>query len=221
MRLGCLGCLGTIVLTVLVGTLILGVIGIFQDPGLKVSEPSRADGLRSQQKLYEVLQRQGPATTGRRGGKNDAVVLTEREVNAFLSRHLTESAELPLDGLIVRLPGKGLVELAARVPLRALLGELPLGGLADALPGDWLERPLWLRLRTHPRVEDGVGERQRRYLRIDVERFYLGRQRLPAFMLRLLLNPTALRLLRWPLPGGLEGLRVEAGRVVILAGSLP
>jgi hypothetical protein len=59
---------------------------------------------------------------------------------------------------------------------------------------------------------------QRQFLRLDVERFYLGRTRLPAITHRLLLSPMALRLLSLPLPAGIDDVKVEQGHVVIRAG---
>jgi hypothetical protein len=64
-------------------------------------------------------------------------------------------------------------------------------------------------------LEPGVTRAQQRYLRLDVVEFAVGRQRLPAAMLRLLLNPSALRVLRWPMPEGTDAVTIETGRVVV------
>jgi hypothetical protein len=113
------------------------------------------------------------------------------------------------------LPGDGRADLAAQVPLRDLLDVPPLSVLARVLPPAWLDRGVWLSLQTRVSLDTADGGRQRRYLRLDVERFWLGRQRLPQVMLRILLDPRALGLLRWRLPSGIEGFRVEPGRLVI------
>jgi hypothetical protein len=63
----------------------------------------------------------------------------------------------------------------------------------------------------HVRVSPGA----RRQLSLDVEDFAVGRQRLPAGMLRVLLDPAAVGLLRWPLPEHVERVSIEPGRVVI------
>ena len=88
-----------------------------------------------------------------------------------------------------------------------------------ALPASWLQRRIWLDASGRARVEPGATRRERRYLRLDVTEFAVGRQRLPAMLLRFLLNPAALRVLRWPLPEGIEAVTVEAGRVVIRTAS--
>src|SRR5262249_52443549 len=62
---------------------------------------------------------------------------------------------------------------------------------------------------------------QRRFLRLDVERLYLGRTRLPAVAHRLLLSPMALKLLLWPLPAGIDDIKVERQQVVIRGGGEP
>ena len=64
-----------------------------------------------------------------------------------------------------------------------------------------------------------VSEGPRRQLRLDVESFAVGRQRLPARALRLLLDPAALGLLQWPLPEHVERVSIEPGRVVIRGAS--
>src|SRR5207249_11061781 len=94
--------------------------------------------------------------------------------------------------------------------------------LHDALPiylspPRWVDRPVWLRLRARTQVEPAPSG-QRRFLRLDVERLYLGRTRLPAVAHRLLLSPMALKLLLWPLPAGIDDIRVERQQVVIRGG---
>src|SRR3989441_7975086 len=96
-----------------------------------------------------------------------------------------------------------------------LVTEPPLSGLGHVLPAVLLERPVWLRIRAHARVEPSVTRRERRYLRLDVREFAIGRQGLPAVLLRILLDPRTLGVLRWPLPDSIEAITVEPGRVVI------
>jgi hypothetical protein len=79
---------------------------------------------------------------------------------------------------------------------------------------------VWLSLRARATLESGGdARRERRYLRLDVERFWLGRLPLPSFMLRVLLDPLALRLLRWPMPDAIDGLRIEPGRLILQTAS--
>jgi hypothetical protein len=50
---------------------------------------------------------------------------------------------------------------------------------------------------------------------VDVDEFVIGRQRLPAPALRLLLDPAAVGLLQWTLPDHVESVAIEPDRVVI------
>lgn len=217
MRLGCGGCLGSLLLWGLIVTgaaaIVLGLVRATEEPDAILPVTTVTDGARAQQKLYEVLR---GAT---RQGSGKEVVLTEAELNAFLSRHLAEAAELPLAGLGVRLVGQDVVEFVGRVPSRHVLSEPPLASLRDILPGRWLDRPAWLSLRARARLERGATREHRRYLRLDVERFAIGRQRVPSVFVRLLFSPATLRVLRWQVPETVESLTVEAGRVVIRTAS--
>jgi len=210
-RLGCGGCLGTLLLVILLlglaGGALWAVGGVLGRPDLPSLAGPAGDPLSAERKLSELI--------GRRRSRAP-VVLTEGEVTALLARRLPEAADLPLRGLVVRLPGAGTVEVAGAIPLQALARGTQLAGVVGALPQAWRDRPVWLRLRARPRVEEGAI---RRYLRLDVDRFFLGRQRLPVFVLRLLLDPAALSMLRWPLPSGIAAVDAETGRVVIRPGS--
>ena len=172
---------------------------------------TKADGVRAQQKIFDLLRRTGSS-------RPRAVSLSDRELNAFLARHL-EATDLPLKHLAIRLPAESRGEIVGQIPLRDLLGVAPLSSLAGVLPTAWLDRPVWLSLHARVSVERGDGTRDRRYLRLAVERFWLGRLRLPEFMLRLLLDPAALRHLRWPLPSAIDGVQIEPGQVIIQSGS--
>ncbi len=186
--------------------------GVFQSPDLPPVIFTAADGVNAQQKIYDVVVRGA-------GGKRTprAVVLSEQELNAFLARHLAEIADMPIMGAIVHLGNNDVFDLATRLPTRVLLAETPFSSIVDLSPARWVDRPVWLRLRARTHVEPAPTG-QRRYLRLDVERFYLGRTRLPAVAHRLLLSPMALRLLLWPLPAGIDDLKVERQQVVIRGG---
>src|SRR3972149_3177567 len=129
MRVGCLGCL---TLLALVAALVGGVwVGTrtLQEPALAIPEASAAAGSRPRQKICELARRKSEPA--------GHVILTEREVNAFLTRHLAGAADLPLTGIAVRLRGDGLVEFKGRLPLRQGVGGpllSPLAGLPAASP---------------------------------------------------------------------------------------
>lgn len=212
MRLGCGGCLSVLLtLALLVGAVVgMGwvLVRILQAPDESPVESTPADGLRAQQKLYELIVHRG---------RGRPIVLTEREVTAFLDRHLAPASDVPVSDVSVRFPGGGIAEFTGRLPLRSLLGEAPLSAVARLLPSWWLEERVWLRLDARPRLES--GEDNRLFLRLGIEALHLGRQRLPVVLLRLLLHPGALRVLRWPLPLGVDTVTVETGQVVLRASS--
>jgi len=208
LRLGCFGCLTLIILLALAGAAAWGTFQVTRAPEIAGAPTSAADGLKAQQKIFDVIRRAG-------SGRPHTVTLSERELNAFLRRHLGETAEMPFRNIAVRLPSDGHGEIAGQVPLRQLLGEPVLSALAAVLPAAWLDRDVWLTLRARVTLEGGDAPRDRRQVRLDVERFWIGRLRLPEVMLRVLLDPAALRLLRWPVPDAIEGLRIEPGRLIL------
>jgi hypothetical protein len=212
LRLGCFGCLTLIILVALVGVGAWGAFQVTRAPDIAGVQTAPADGIKAQQKIFDVLRRAG-------SGRPHAVTLSERELNAFLSRHLGETADMPFRRIAVRLPSDGHAEIAGQLPLRQLLDVPPLSALVAILPATWLDRGVWIALRARVTLEGSDGARDRRHVRLDVERFWVGRLRLPEVMMRVLLDPSALRLLRWRVPEAIEGLRIEPGRLVIQSAS--
>jgi hypothetical protein len=210
LRLGCCGCLTILILATLAAGATWGAFQIARGPEIASTPTSPADGLRAQQKIFNIVRRAGD-------GRPRAISLSERELNAFLSRHLGESADLPLRNLAVRLPRDGVAEVAGQVPLRQLLSQVPFSALTTIVPTNWLERDVWLAVRVRVTLDTG-GTREPRRLRLDVERFWLGRLPLPEVMLRVLLDPAALRMLRSPIAETIESIRIEPGRLIIQAG---
>jgi len=211
MRLGCSGCLAllgsVVVVTILIGGALWAAMGILEDPALGVVSTSQADWVSARKKLQDIA-RTGDAQPG-------STYLTEREATALVSRELAEAGELPFSAVSVRLPGNGLLEVSGRLPLRVVLTETPLARGAAWLPASWLERSVWMRLRAHPRVE---RRGDRRYVRFDVDAFTLGRTWLPAFVPRLILDPSTLRFLSMPIPSSVDDVTAESGRLVIRSG---
>lgn len=211
MRLGCAGCLAAIVgLSAFAGAA-WACVRMLQEPDVSIATATVDDGVRGQQKIYEILR----GGDGRPKGHPQPITLSERELNGFLARHLAGAAAVPVSAVGLRLVGDGMVEFKGRLPLRHLVDESPFSAVADLPPAAWLERPVWLHLRARVRTEPGASRGQRRHLRLDVERFALGRQPLPVILLRLLLSPETLRIFRWPLPDAVEAVTIEAERVVI------
>ena len=213
MRLGCAGCLTVIAFWTVVGVTAIGAGGwvafrIGQAPDIEIPATTQADNARAQRKILDIVRRRGRPTAAR-----EAVVLSEQELNALITRRLAD--EIPFSTPVARLPQGGTLDFAGRLPVRYLLGERPLSALADILPERWLDRPLWLRVRADVTLEHAA----RPYARLQVHEFQMGRQRLPVLFLRLLLDPASLTLLRLPLPDNVEDIRIEPGQVVIRTAS--
>jgi len=177
---------------------------MLQEPEVPVAAGTAEDGVRGQQKIYAIIRGAGRAT-----GRTRQIVLSEPELNAFLSRHLAEAATIPFGPGAVRLVGDGMIEFKGQVPLRHVLA------IANLLPATWLEQPVWLHLWARASLEVGAARGQRRYLRLDIERLALGCQPLPGVLPLLLLNPVILNQLRLRIPETVEAITIETRMVVI------
>ena len=167
-----------------------------------------ADSVSAQKKLYGAL---------RHGQEPGPVTLTEREVNAVVTRNL--DTDIPRGGLSLLLVERDTVEVLGRVPIGRVISEIR--GDPGRPPSAWERRPVWLRIRGTPRLEGGVTEpgMARRYVTLDVDAAWIGQMRLPVTLLRLLVAPETLARLRWRAPVALQDLRVERGLVVIRVAS--
>ena len=208
MKLGCSGCLGFLVLLGLASLLLWGAVAagtrVLGTPDLAVVAFSSGDGARAQQKLFVL------ARASRRA---ETVTLSEAEVNALLTKHLVEARGIRLVAPSARLIGRNRFLLDTQRPLHSLLDELSMGVIADALPERWRTRLLWIHLggRVHT-------DRDRHQLRIEIEKFSVGRQPLPVTMIRLVLDPASLGLLRWSLPAHIDDVGIEPGRLIFRVG---
>lgn len=211
MRLGCGGCLVTVGLGLaLVGVVAWVGVHSLQEPEVRVDLPTADDGFRGQQKIFNVFR----AGAGRSRGRPVEVALSERELNGFLSRHLAEAPEFPVTSSTVKLLGDGRVELKGRLALRHVVPRPDL-----LLPTAWLDRPVWLHVQARASLEVEAARGHRRYLRLDVERFALGRQWLPAILVRPLVTRGAHDLFRWPLPAAVEAITIDSEKVVVRSAS--
>ena len=205
---GC-GCLTVVLLSLLV----LGIVwygrGVFERPAASYEVGTVADGRRAQQRLFELS---GKLTAGRRDQKRVSVSISDREINAFLARHVSD--ELPFVDGAVRFLGNGVVEIAGRLPLRAVLGD-SVSPIARALPDRWARQPVWLRLRGPLLLEAGSGRSDRRQLRLEVDAFWVGSCRLPALVPGLLPEGPVPRATRWPVSESIDSVVVEPGRLIV------
>jgi hypothetical protein len=195
---------------ILMALLVAGALwfgsGTFDRPAAQHEIGNPADGRRAQQKLFDLAA--GGATA-----RVKTVTLSERELNAFLARHVSIE-ELPLADSGIRLVGAGILEITGRLPLHAFFGE-SIGSIVRLLPERWAGKPVWLRLRGHVRLETGAARGDHRRLRLDVESLWIGSRRLPAAALGVLPEGPALRATRWPVPDAVDAVVVEPGRLTI------
>jgi hypothetical protein len=192
--------------TVLGGLLLAGVM-VGGARILATTDPdefalTHEEGVSAQRKLLDLTRAKRRAGT---------VTLTEGEVNALLARHLVQARGMRLATPSARLLGDDRFVFSGQCPLRQLLEEISLSAVADVLPESWQRRPVWVHIGARLHL-DRVPRNQ---LRTDVEEFAVGRQRLPAPLVRLLVDPASLGVLRWPLPDYIEQITVERGRVVV------
>ncbi len=214
MRVGCVGCLLLILVIVIFGVAAAGAVffsaNIFDEPEVQVQPFTTGDGYRAQQKLYEIVLREG-----QRSSRVDPVVFTEREINAFLSRHLIDAADLSFSPISVVLLPDNTIEFRGRTMLRNLMQGIPFAQLAPFLPKTRADQPVWVRVRGQLRLERGTMRREREYGRFDVSEFALGTQPIGAWVLTLMLGQAGRDALRWQVPSVVHSIIVEDGRLVI------
>lgn len=213
MRSGCAVVLGVAFAAVVLGGASLWVGSrLVQEPEVAAVVGSPEDGSRGQQKIFDLAR----GGAGRARGAPRAVVLSEAELNSFLSRNLVEVAKMPITVRAVRLAGDGVVEFKGLVALRDVLSASPVASLA---PRAWLERQVWLHLTARASLEVGTTRSRRRYLRFDLQHVAIGRQALPGFFRWLLPSPGIQGLLSWRMPDSVESITIESGTVVIKTSS--
>jgi len=211
MKFGCMGCLALLLILAVVllgGAAALYYAGsVFDMPATPGVEYTPSDGHRAQQKLFELAARDPKRSA-------QPVVLTERELNAFLARHLEESEGLPFSPIVVRL-FPGTIEVQGRTTLVNVFRGFPFSLLAEYLPASALDRPVWVTVRGTIQVQKGRTWTERSYGQLVVREFRLGNQDLGSWVLSWLLGGRRESLLRWQLPPAVDGITIEQGKVVI------
>jgi hypothetical protein len=222
MRLGCGGCLGTLMFLAVLGggalAVTWGTSRIIAPPDTAPLQGTVEDGVRAQQRFVAIMR----AGIGKPRGERvpQEHVLSEAEINAFLSRHLGAIGGVPFDQLAVRLVGDGIVEVFGRVPLRRAFGE-GVAGLMDYLPDSWTGAVITVRLRGPLRLETETSPGQPKALRLDVTEAYAGQQRVPVTAVEWMLGPDGRRLFtRLRVPSSVESVTIERQRAVIRTLSL-
>jgi hypothetical protein len=210
MRFGCLGCLTLILLMVTLGLLTFVGINLFADPDVEAPAISRTEGQAAQQKLFELA--------GRRAGRSarqETVVLSEREINSFLARHLADAPSLPLEHIVTKLTA-GQFQVHGKTALRNLLESAPLAAqVVPWIPRQRLEAPVWLTMKGTVAVEPVTPGSSRRVARIKPTEVAIGRQRVPTWLFSMLLGRAGPRFTEWQVPTAVESVQIEDGRLII------
>jgi hypothetical protein len=210
MRIGCFGCLGVVLLLLVVVALALGGVfmstNLFAAPTIRAVPYTRNDGYSAQQKLFELVQRQAG-----RSARRDPVVFTEAEANAFLSRHL-DQAGLPLSPIVVRFT-KGELQVQGQTQARNLLKGPPFAQLLPYVKTSKLDEPVWVTVRGTVSI-DGTGNSRTGHL--SITDFALGKQPLGPFLLSILLGPSGGGLLQWPVPAAVDAVKIGDGQLFVV-----
>jgi len=210
-KVGCFGCFVLVVaglaLLVLAGGAVFLSSSIFGTPEVAPVAFSRSDGYSAQQKLYEIVQRQAG-----RSSRKDPISLTEAEANAFLSRHLDEGT-VPLSPIVVRFKADEFV-VQGQTALRNLIQSHPFSWAAPYLPSRYLNRPIWVTVEGRITIAGG-GESTGRSADVTLHDFALGRQPISPFFLYALMGPSGGGLFHFRVPGVVESIDVQGGRLVI------
>jgi hypothetical protein len=212
MRLGCLGCLGSILglglLVCLVGGTVWAWSGLYAAPPLLSPDPGKADPAALSRKLAEI----GLRSSGR-SIRTEPLVLGEAEVASLVSGHLAD-VDLRLALVAMRLrPDR--VSAQGRLPLGALLQDSPMAWVGSVVPRSTLGTPIWLTLTGLVEVEAPSGPRRPRHAEARLLTARLGRIPVPSWLLSVMLGPRGASLLRWQVPGAVDRLEVGEGRITI------
>ncbi|MFQ5827718.1 MAG: hypothetical protein ACE5JD_00985 [Candidatus Methylomirabilia bacterium] len=206
-----MGCLTLTVILVGIGVVLGGGLifstNIFHPPeNLSGPVGTSRDGRRAQQKMYELVLRDR-----RLSSRTAPVVFTEREINAFLSRHLIRGQGIPLTDLRVTFtPGQ--MAFQGQTEIRSLMRGVPFKYITSALPASQLSRRVWVAIRARVRLERGWLSQEQEFLRIDPSEFRLGTQNVGAWLLSWMLGR---KFLSWPVPAVIEAVSIQQGRVVV------
>lgn len=213
MKVGCAGCLILFVVLTFIAVLVGGFVflsgNIFEEPRIEVLDSSRADASGARSALREIILRD----TGQ-SGRQDPVLLSEREINALVARHLAETAGLRFDPFAIRLI-QGQFLLQGRTVFRSLWQAPPFAQLAGYLPASQLDRPIWITVRGYISVQPGEPGRKPGQARVVLTEFNLGKQPVGDWPFSVVMGSAGAGLLKWQVPGTLRDIDIEDRRVVI------
>jgi len=213
MKLGCAGCLILLVVLTFLAALVGGFIflsgNIFEEPHLEAVDWRRSDASGARSALQEIILRDAGQS-----GRQDPVLLSEREINALVARHLAETAGLRFDPFAIRLV-QGRFLLQGRTVLRSLLQGPPFAQLASYLPASQLDRRIWITVRGYIAIQPGEPGGKPGQARVVLTEFNLGRQPVGSWPFSAVMGSAGSRLLNWPVPGAVRDVDIEDRRLVI------
>jgi len=213
MRLGCAGCLILVVLLTFIGGLVGGFVvlsgNMLEEPRFEVVAWSRSDASAARYKLREVALRE----TGQ-SGRQDPIIVSEREINALVASHLAEAAGLRFEPFSMRV-FQGQFLLQGRTVLRSLLRGPPFAQLAAYLPASQLGRSIWITVRGSLAVQAGEPGRKPGQARVVLTEFNLGKQPIGIWPFSAVMGSTGAELLKWQVPGIVRDVDLEERRVVV------
>jgi hypothetical protein len=213
MKLGCAGCLILIVVLTFLAALAGGFLflsgNIFEEPNFEALDWSRSDASAVRSTLRGIILRDAGQS-----GRHDPVLLSQREINALVARHLSETAGLRFDPFAIRLV-QGQFRLQGRTVLRSLLQGPPFAQLAGYLPASQLDRPIWISARGYIAVVPGEPGGKPGQARVVLTEFILGKQPVGSWPFSAVMGSTGSGLLKWPVPGAVRDIDIEDRRVVI------
>ncbi len=213
MKLGCVGCLillvGLSFILALVGGFIFQADNIFAETQYEAGDWKRSDASAAWSALREIVQRDT-----RQSGRQDPIILTEREINALVARHLAETVGLRIDPFSMKL-AQGQFLLQGRTVLRSLLQGPLFSRLAGYLRASPLDRPIWITVRGYIAVQPGEPGGKPGEARVVLTEFNLGRQPVGSWPFSVVMGSAGAGLLKWQVPGTLRDIDIENRRVVI------
>lgn len=212
MKLGCLGCLGAIVTSLLalaVGGGTVWVWGSIQaTPPLLPAGRLNADSAAVERRLGDLGFRAGGRST-----RMEPLVFSEPEVAAFLARYL-EDAGLRLSPVHTRLRTTE-ITVQGQIPLGLLLQGAPVEWLLSVIPRRSLDAPVWMTLTGTIGLEAALSPRRPRYAEAMLIDSQLGRLSIPGWLLTMMTGSRGASLLRWQVPAVVERLEVGDGKMTI------
>ena len=213
MKLGCAGCLVLLVVLTFIATLVGAFVflsgNIFDDPQFQALDWSRSDVSVARSRLHEITLRDAGQS-----GRQDPIIVSEREISALVARHLAETAELRFEPFAMRLV-QGQFRLQGRTVVRSLLQGPPFAQLAAYLPASQLDRPIWITVRGYIAVQPGEPGRKPGQARVVLTEFNLGTQPIGNWPFSAVMGSAGAGLLKWQVPGTLRDVDIEDRRVVI------